>query len=64
MVMFPVVRNHSRPLTDLFGNTHLCEQFFSKMNMAKNVSGNQLDEERLENHLLADTSELCTDFIG
>ena len=42
---FPVLVNHARMLTALFGSTYVCEQLFSKMNFTKSktqLSGTHL----------------------
>jgi hypothetical protein len=48
-------------MASLFGSTYLCEQFFLKMNVVKNISRNRLDDERLESCLRVATSEICPD---
>jgi hypothetical protein len=58
---FPVLRNHARQMTSLFGSTYLCKQFFSKMSIVNNTSRNRLDDERLESYLRVATSQICSD---
>ena len=48
---FPVLVNHARMLTALFGSTYMCEQLFSKMNFAKSKTRTQLSDKHLDGTL-------------
>ena len=48
---FPVLVNHARMLTSLFGSTYMCEQLFSKMNFAKSKTRTQLNDAHLDGTL-------------
>lgn len=65
---FPNLCHHARRMTSLFGSTYCCEQFFSKMKLAKARSKIQLTEEHLTSQLRvattsvkADIDKLCKD---
>ena len=58
---FPVLVNHARMLTALFGSTYMCEQLFSKMNFAKSKTRTQLSDKHLDGTLRLASTQLQPD---
>lgn len=48
---FPFLRRHALKFASLFGTTYCCEQFFSKLTLAKNRFRSRLTDPNLENQL-------------
>lgn len=48
---FPILRRHALKYASVFGTTYCCEQFFSKLNLAKSRLRSRLTDANLENQL-------------
>lgn len=48
---FPGLRRHALRFASLFGTTYYCEQFFSKLTLAKSRFRSRLTDQNLENQL-------------
>ena len=53
---FPNIRRHALKSASLFGTTYCCEQFFSKLSLAKNRLRARLSDVHLESQLRVATS--------
>lgn len=53
---FPTLRRHALKYASVFGTTYCCEQFFSKLTIAKNHLRSRLTDTNLENQLRVATS--------
>ncbi|RXN38641.1 general transcription factor II-I repeat domain-containing 2-like protein [Labeo rohita] len=58
---FPILRRHALKLASLFGTTYCCEQFFSKLTLAKTRFRSRLTDSNLENQLRVASSSLPSD---
>ncbi|XP_056440141.1 general transcription factor II-I repeat domain-containing protein 2A-like [Gadus chalcogrammus] len=58
---FPILRRHALKFASLFGTTYRCEQFFSKLTLAKNRFRSRLTDSNLENQLRVASSSLPAD---
>jgi len=45
---FPILRKHALKYTSLFGSIYCCEQFFSKLNLAKSRIRSRITDETLD----------------
>lgn len=55
---FPILRRHALKYASVFGTTYCCEQFFSKLTIAKNRLRSRLTDVNLENQLRVATSSI------
>ncbi|TWW65017.1 hypothetical protein D4764_22G0006640 [Takifugu flavidus] len=58
---FPILRRHALKFASLFGTTYDCEQFFSKLTLAKTLFRSRLTDPNLENQLRVASSSLPAD---
>ncbi|XP_073687696.1 general transcription factor II-I repeat domain-containing protein 2A-like [Garra rufa] len=58
---FPILRRHALKFASLFGTTYCCEQFFSKLTLAKTRFRSRLTDSNLENQLRVASSSLPSD---
>uniref|UniRef100_A0A674N6P6 SPIN-DOC-like zinc-finger domain-containing protein n=1 Tax=Takifugu rubripes TaxID=31033 RepID=A0A674N6P6_TAKRU len=58
---FPILRRHALKFASLFGTTYCCEQFFSKLTLAKTRFRSRLTDPNLENQLRVASSSLPAD---
>eukprot|EP00066_Takifugu_rubripes_P002448 XP_003964395.1 PREDICTED: general transcription factor II-I repeat domain-containing protein 2-like [Takifugu rubripes] len=58
---FPILRRHALKFASLFGTTYGCEQFFSKLTLAKTLFRKRLTDPNLENQLRVASSSLPAD---
>uniref|UniRef100_A0A9J7YT13 SPIN-DOC-like zinc-finger domain-containing protein n=1 Tax=Cyprinus carpio carpio TaxID=630221 RepID=A0A9J7YT13_CYPCA len=58
---FPILRRHALKFASLFGTTYCCEQFFSKLTLAKTRFRSRLTDPNLENQLRVASSSLPSD---
>ncbi|TWW71158.1 General transcription factor II-I repeat domain-containing protein 2A [Takifugu flavidus] len=58
---FPILRRHALKFASLFGTTYRCEQFFSKLTLAKTRFRSRLTDPNLENQLRVASSSLPAD---
>ncbi|TWW69198.1 Protein ZBED8 [Takifugu flavidus] len=58
---FPILRRHALKFASLFGTTYGCEQFFSKLTLAKTLFRSRLTDPNLENQLRVASSSLPAD---
>uniref|UniRef100_A0A8C1LT94 Uncharacterized protein n=1 Tax=Cyprinus carpio TaxID=7962 RepID=A0A8C1LT94_CYPCA len=58
---FPILRRHVLKFASLFGTTYCCEQFFSKLTLAKTRFRSRLTDPNLENQLRVASSSLPSD---
>ena len=58
---YPNLSRHAKRMTSLFGSTYCCEQFFSKMKLAKSRRRSQLTDEHLTSQLRVATTFLKAD---
>ena len=58
---FPILRRHALKFASLFGTTYRCEQFFSKLTLAKTRFRSRLTDSNLENQLRVASSSLPAD---
>ncbi|KAM4043803.1 general transcription factor II-I repeat domain-containing protein 2-like [Anomaloglossus baeobatrachus] len=55
---FPTLRRHALKFASVFGTTYCCEQFFSKLSIAKSRLRSRLTDTNLENQLRVATSSI------
>lgn len=58
---FLILRRHALKFASLFGTTYRCEQFFSKLTLAKTCLRSRLTDSNLENQLRVASSSLPAD---
>lgn len=58
---FRILRRHALEFASLFGTTYRCEQFFSKLTLAKTRLRSRLTDSNLENQLRVASSSLPAD---
>ena len=58
---FLILRNHALKYVSLFGSTYCCEQFFSKLNLAKSRFRSRISDENLGQQLRIATSSASAD---
>ena len=58
---FPIVWKHALKHVSLFGSTYCCEQFFSKLNLAKSRFCSRITDENLEQQSRIATFSTTTD---
>ena len=58
---FPILRRHALKFASLLGTTYRCEQFFSKLTLAKTRFRSRLTDSNLENQLRVASSSLPAD---
>ena len=61
---FPVLRRHALRFASVFGTTYCCEQFFSKLTLAKSRFPSRLTDQHLENQLRVASSSSPSDIRG
>ncbi|KAK0132869.1 General transcription factor II-I repeat domain-containing protein 2A [Merluccius polli] len=61
---FPGLRRHALRFASLFGTTYCCEQFFSKLTLAKSRFRSRLTDQNLEKQLRVASSSLPSNIRG
>jgi len=59
---FPGLYNNDLFMASLFGSTYVCEQFFSKMKLAKNQLRTSITDDNLESTLRIASTNIEPDF--